>query len=127
MNQNEITVWSLLQNNTVVMSKDNLINVLENTAQHVIFMKVNQILQKFEEKKLNYDQNLFYVIYNSFRITIYELKDTYLGLKSCEIDRINKLSAMVNYLFISGLLIIGIICAILLLYLISVNKKVNSI
>ena len=109
------------------MSKDNLINVLENTAQHVIFMKVNQILQKFEEKKLNYDQNLFYVIYNSFRITIYELKDAYLGIKSCEIDRINKLSTMVNYLFISVFGFIGLVSCLIIFYLIPVDKKINSI
>ena len=109
------------------MSKDNLVNVIEKTIQHVIFMQSAQLLAKLENGNSNYEQDLFYIIYNSFRATVYELMDTYTGLVGCETYRINRLNTVVYYLLFSGLGIIGLVCGLLIYYLKSVDKKVNSI
>ena len=36
VNQNVIRIWTLLENDTIVESKDNLVNVIEKTIHHVI-------------------------------------------------------------------------------------------
>ena len=85
------------------------------------------MLAEVEKGTLNYDQDLFYIIYNSFRITIHELLDAYTDLKNCETTRIKNLSTVVNYLLISELTLIGLVCVLLIFYIKSVEKKINSI
>ena len=84
------------------------------------------MLAEVEKGTLNYDQDLFYIIYNSFRITIHELLHAYTGLKACETGRINNISTIVNYLVIFGLTLIGSVCCVLIVYLKSVETQINS-
>ena len=44
-----ITIWSFLDDNIIDVTKDNLVNVIENTIQHVIFIQTNSILAEFEK------------------------------------------------------------------------------
>ena len=117
----------MLEYGNTVAFKSNLVDLLGNTIHHVIFMQTSSILAEFQKGSLDYDKDLFFIIYNSFRLSVYELSDAYTGLKQCENDRIEKLSTVVNYLFISGLGVIGFVCVLLVFYLKTVDKKINLI
>ena len=53
--------------------------------------------------------------------------NAYTGLQTCEANRISWLRTVVNYLLISGLGVIGVSFGLLVFYLKSVDKKINSI
>lgn len=77
--------------------------------------------------KKMYDENLFYIIYNGFRVSMYELEKAFNGLNECEVQRTNDMNYIVTYLTIFGSVLFSVLFLILSVSILVLNRKQSAV
>ncbi|OMJ87330.1 hypothetical protein SteCoe_10923 [Stentor coeruleus] len=104
-----------------VMKYENLYEVIE-----LIIENSESMTTKLKNKE-NYSREMFMIFFNclgnSLKYTLKAIDD----LIDCELDRVKKLSNQKIFLLLGGVGIVGISICILALYLITIDKHLNSL
>ncbi|OMJ87906.1 hypothetical protein SteCoe_10319 [Stentor coeruleus] len=114
----EIIVWG--NSTTSSIYYDNLVNIIEKTDR-----AISRFYGKFSSNNTKWENELFFMIYNTLRINVNELYKAHLDFSKCESNKIEEVNIIVYYLFFGGLLLIGIVTSILLIFICWIERKLN--
>ncbi|OMJ87344.1 hypothetical protein SteCoe_10939 [Stentor coeruleus] len=129
--------WSYCKDSEVV--KNNVIpySVYENMVKtkygslHAItgmfIEKSELILIKLRANNTNYENELFFIIFNAFGSSFEHIYQAIIGLKNCEIARVDELSSVNNSLMFAGVGILAVAFTFITVYLLTIDVYLNNL
>ncbi|OMJ65764.1 hypothetical protein SteCoe_37652 [Stentor coeruleus] len=114
-----VDVWFQETKNTMI--KENLVDIVNDVVCNAKEMEKNLVSKKL------YEENLFYILYNGFRVSMHELEKAFNGFNKCEVQRTNDMNYMVTYLTIFGSVLFSVLFLILSASIFVLNKKQSAI
>ncbi|OMJ94333.1 hypothetical protein SteCoe_2534 [Stentor coeruleus] len=95
-------------------NKDNLAGILENTISNVISNQARKYIITYQDIIENNHKELFYLLYNTFRISLQEFNIAIKGFLNCEIEKIKDKSIIIWYFNIISIIAIIFIAFIII-------------
>ncbi|OMJ66992.1 hypothetical protein SteCoe_35975 [Stentor coeruleus] len=110
---------------TPTLKTGTLHEVIGLLIQNVINIQAYEIVIQIEKNENNYENNMFFVLFNSLGSSFQQTNLALVNLVECELARVNDLSMTKNYLLIGAVIILSISAIIMSLYLLSIDKCLN--
>ncbi|OMJ90888.1 hypothetical protein SteCoe_6650 [Stentor coeruleus] len=127
--------WSYCKSSKIIKKSVIPYWVLENkptlktgTLHEIIGLLIQnayEIIAKIEKNDNSYDDNLFFIIFNSLGSSFQQTNLALKNLVTCELNRVDKLSTIKNYLLIIAIVILAASALFMVFYLLSIDKFLN--
>ncbi|OMJ95621.1 hypothetical protein SteCoe_862 [Stentor coeruleus] len=121
INENVISYWDYYGSEPII-KYGSLTSIVG-----LIITKAQEIISQIKNGEQNYDKNFFFIIFNCLGSSFEQANNAIKGLEDCEYNRVEELTITKNYLLIAGVGITGIALLFIIVYLLSIDKHLNSL